>query len=246
MSLAAAVFTPLLVTHVAAGAVALVSGLIAMASRKGAGGLHAKAGNAFCLSMSAMAVSAAILTAWEPDRLSLGAAIWTFYLVHSSRQAAQMRGATSRRPPWQLMAIGLAATLLIAHGAMMANRAPDGAFEGSGTAGYLAFGSAAAVSLLLDLSLLLRAPLSARHRLARHLWRMLAACFLAVTSLFLGQQDDVFPFMAGSPVLLAPSLLTLGALIFWLLRVHLARNWLGQRPAGRTGHNSPQPQKAST
>jgi hypothetical protein len=241
MTLADIVFTPLLVTHIAAGAVALVSALIAMAGRKGPGGLHARAGRVFYLSMSAMAVSAAILTSWQPDRLSLGAAIWAFYLVHTSRLAVQARGPAAAKPSWTLMAIGLASVVLFFHGAAMAQASPDRAFEGSGAAGYLIFGAAAAAALLLDLSLLLRAPLPARQRVARHLWRMLAACFLAVTSLFLGQQDDVFPFMVGSPVLFAPSLLTVGFLVFWLVRVRFARNWLGHRPAGR---NSLQSQKA--
>jgi hypothetical protein len=84
-------FLSLLVIHVASGFIALISGLGAMGSRKAASGLHAQAGNVFCLSMSAMTVSAAILTAWEPDRLTLGAAIWTFYLVHSARSAARQR-----------------------------------------------------------------------------------------------------------------------------------------------------------
>ena len=230
MSLSAIVLTPLLVVHIASGFFALLSGLGAMASRKGSDGLHARAGNIFYIAMSAMAISAAILTAWEPDRLSLGAAFWALYLVHTSRHAASARNGALGSPPPALIAIGLAAAILFLHGGVMAQLSPDGVFEGSDSVGYFIFGAGATASLLLDFSLRLRGRLSPRQRIARHLWRMSVAYFLAVTSLFLGQQDDVFPFMAGSPVLVLPTLLTLGFLVFWIVRVRFARNWLGHSP----------------
>jgi uncharacterized membrane protein len=245
MNLSAVFFTPLLVAHIVSGFMALLSGLVAMASRKGGDGLHARAGNAFFIAMSAMAISAAILTAWEPDRLSLGAAVWAFYLVHTSRHAARAKGGTLGSPTWGLMAIGLAASILFLHGGLMAQLAQDGAFEGSGPTGYFIFGTAATTSLVLDFNLRLRGRLSPRQRIARHLWRMLVAYFLAVTSLFLGQQDDVFPFMAGSPILLLPTLLTLGFLVFWIMRVRFARNWLVHRELPRPNYNSPQTQEVS-
>ena len=80
---------------------------------------------------------------------------------------------------------------------------------------------------LFDLSLFWRRKLQPRQRVARHLWRMVMAYFLAATSLFLGQQDDVFPFMQGSPILLIPSLATLAFLTYWVVRVRFVRNWIG-------------------
>ncbi len=41
----------------------------------------------------------------------------------------------------------------------------------------------------------------------------------AATSLFLGQQDDVFPFMVGAPVLSISSLTMLDFLAYWLVKV---------------------------
>ncbi len=237
-------FLPLLVIHIASGAIALPSGLCAMASRKAGTGLHARAGHVFYLSMSSMAASAAILTAWEPDRLSLGAAIWTFYLVHSARDAAVARTVAIGPAARWFMPVGLAAFILFAQGGLMAEASPTGEFQGSAATGYLVFGTAALLSLLSDLYLRLRAPRrTPRQRITRHLWRMVMAYFLAATSLFLGQQDDVFPFMAGSPVLLLPSLLTLLFLLYWLARVRFTRNWLGHRTAHQPGGNAPQPQE---
>lgn len=218
--------------HILSGLVALTSGVVAMASRKAGGGLHAQAGRYFYFSMSMMAVSAAILTAWEADRLSLGAAIWTFYLVQTSRGAAVSRSGKLDASFRWLILIGMVATAVFLHGGRVALNSADGEFQGMPSAAYFIFGSVAALSVILDVSVIWRGRLATRQRIARHLWRMVVAYFLAVTSLFLGQQDDVFPFMAGSPILLLPSILTIGFLIFWITRIRFARDWMGNRQAG--------------
>lgn len=220
-------FLPLLVLHIAAGALALLAALIAMASRKRGGGLHARAGSLFVRLMSAMAASAVVLTWWEPDRLTMGAGLWTLYLVHTSQQAVRSRAGKLEGTGLLALIPGFAALLAFGDGALMAAQAQDGQFEGTGMAGFMVFGLFTALSLGFDASLIWRRALAPRQRVARHLWRMTTATFLAVTSLFLGQQDDVFPWMQGSPVLLVPSLLTLVFLLYWILRVRFARNWLG-------------------
>lgn len=213
---------PILVMHIVAGLAALTAGVVAMITRKRAAGLHSRAGTWFIWTMTAMALSAGVLTLINPDRLSLGAAVWTLYLVWTSRGAARSRDTGE----WPLIALGALAMGLFADGAWRAAAASTGEFEGSAPTAYLVFGSLTLWSLVLDLSLRWRPRLSARARIARHLWRMTMAFFLAATSLFLGQQDDVFPFMAGSPILLLPSLGTLLFMVFWLARVRFAKTWL--------------------
>lgn len=230
-------FSLLLVLHISAGSVSLTSALAAMASRKQAGALHARTGRWFVWSMSLMALTGAVLTAWEPDALTLGAALWTLSLVQTARLAAQRRDGRIDRKVLIAALPAAAAVAVLLHGAIKALGSANGSYLGTGLPGYVVFGSLAALSLALDASLLWRGPLSPRARIARHLWRMTLACFLAVTSLFLGQQDDVFPFMQGSPLLLIPSLLTLGFLLFWILRVRFARNWLGRSSARTTEEN---------
>jgi len=226
----ALVFVPLLALHILAGLAALTAGLVAMASRKRRGALHGRAGHAFVLSMTAMALSAAVLTIAEPDRLSLGAALWTIHLVLTSRSAAASpNGSTWRADRWAL-AMGLLAALALGHGGWEAAQRQDGAFQGASAAAYAVFGSGVLLTLVLDAWSYMRGRLPPRQRIARHLWRMTLAYFLAATSLFLGQQDDVFPFMQGSPVLLLPSALTLAYLVWWLAKVRFARHWLGAAP----------------
>ena len=112
-------------------------------------------------------------------------------------------------------------------GAVAATAAPGGELDGFPAPVFLAFGALAALGVLTDLLAHLGPALAYRNRIARHLWRMCVAYFLAATSLFLGQQDDVFWFMAGSPVLFAPSIATLGFMIYWLVRNRWPRRTRG-------------------
>ena len=65
-----------------------------------------------------------------------------------------------------------------------------------------------------------RGGLVGTARIARHLWRMCTALFIAVGSFFLGQ-PQVFPdALRNAPVLRAvPVFLVLGSLVFWMIRV---------------------------
>ena len=77
-------------------------------------------------------------------------------------------------------------------------------------------GSLAAVG---DLRLILNRGVTGATRVARHLWRMTVAFFIAANSLFLGQQQ-VFPkAVRDSGLLNAPALLILGLLVYWLCHV---------------------------
>lgn len=214
------IFPVLLTIHILAGTVGLAGGVLAMASRKAGAGLHRQGGLAYVYGMLTMCASAAVLTLWEPDRLTLVTAFFTPYLVLTSRRAAQSRlGDISR---WQtLLGAGCAAGYF--HGAWLAWSGGTGGFQGMAMEAFIAFGGLALLALLLDVNYAWRARDAFRPRLARHLWRMCLAYFLAATSLFLGQQDDVFPFMLGSPLLFVPSLATLLFMLFWVLRIRLAK-----------------------
>jgi hypothetical protein len=71
----------------------------------------------------------------------------------------------------------------------------------------------------LDLRMILRGGISGPPRLARHIWRMCTALFVATGSFFIGQ-PQVFPAaLRGSPILFSLGLAPLGFMIFWLFRV---------------------------
>ena len=97
---------------------------------------------------------------------------------------------------------------------------------------------AAIISLAagFDLKLILRRGIGGTPRIARHLWRMCAAWFIATGSFFLGQQRVMPEAVRGSPILLVLGLAPLAFLLFWLVRVRFGRRLraalaLGQGPA---------------
>ena len=79
--------------------------------------------------------------------------------------------------------------------------------------------------LLLSLHLtddLVRGTLSPRQRVARHLWRMCFAFFIATGSFFLGQQDVMPQAVRGSPILFVLAFAPFAIMIFWLVRIRMA------------------------
>jgi hypothetical protein len=96
-----------------------------------------------------------------------------------------------------------------------------------GAPGYI-FASIATFAAMLDLSVILRRGISGRQRIARHLWRMLIAFFIAAGSFFPGQLH-LFPEFVREirPVIILfiPAFSIIAIMIFWLLRVLLTRWW---------------------
>ena len=71
--------------------------------------------------------------------------------------------------------------------------------------------------------MLLRGGVFGRERIARHLWHMCFALYIAAGSFFLGQQKVLPAFLRGSPILFVPVILPLLLMIFWLVRVRVTK-----------------------
>ena len=70
--------------------------------------------------------------------------------------------------------------------------------------------------------MLVRRGVSGTQRLARHLWRMCFALFVAAASIFLARQRLFPALMRKTGMLLLLSFLPLILMIFWLIRVRFA------------------------
>ena len=105
----------------------------------------------------------------------------------------------------------------------LASQDPRGMLDGQPGLAFVMFiiiGSLAAVG---DLRLILNRGVTGAARLARHLWRMTVALFIAANALFLGQ-PQVFPkAVQKSGLLGVPALLILGLLLYWLGHVAWGR-----------------------
>jgi hypothetical protein len=73
------------------------------------------------------------------------------------------------------------------------------------------------------LKVILNRGITGAPRIARHLWRMCLALFVAVGSFFLGQQRVMPEYMQGSPWLSVPPLAVLATMLFWLLKLRFAK-----------------------
>ena len=203
--------------HIAAGLLALPAGTLAVAARKG-GRLHARAGTAFFGAMMVLGLTAAVL---EPLRTPTpGSPIGGFmvcYFVGTSWVAAKRRDGVTGR--FELGA-GIAALTMAA---LMLWGALTGAATPAGTGPIYLLSALCVLAGTLDLKAALARKLTGGQRIARHLWRMCFAFFVASGSFFLGQQDVLPAAVRGSPWLFLPAFAPFGVMAFWLVRLRFAK-----------------------
>jgi hypothetical protein len=203
--------------HVLAGSTALVAGAVAMSAAKG-GPLHRQAGLVFAVAMMAMAASGATMAARIHEWLSVGMGALTFYMVATSLLTVRRTVADSRG--WHFGLLAMAVGIAI-YGAVCASIAQGqgGRLGGMPAAGYVFFATIAAACALLDIRLLHAGAIAGKHRLARHLWRMGFAMFVATGSFFLGQADEFPEWLRITPLLVLPVLASVAFTPFWLVKV---------------------------
>ncbi|PWF48974.1 DUF2306 domain-containing protein [Massilia glaciei] len=225
----------LLYTHIGAGGVGLLAGAAAFVFRKGAA-LHRLAGKVFAVAMMVMAGIGACVAPFlpTPERASVVAGVLTFYLVLTSWTAVKRKPGQIGRFDYAMLLTSVGIVIAGACFFWLASNSPSGELDGQPGAAFVMFviiGSLAAVG---DLRLIMNRGVSGATRVARHLWRMTVALFIAANALFLGQ-PQVFPkAVQTSGVLNLPALLILALLVYWLCHVGYGahrRKRVGKRQA---------------
>jgi len=213
-----------LILHISGGCVGILAGATALFVRKGSP-LHRLAGNIFFVAMLTMSGIGACVAPFLPDRGSAVMGAFTFYLVASAwmtvRRKAGSAGAVEKA---LLCVVTVCAITDLTFGLQAANSA-TGALDGNSSALFFVFGSVMAFTAVADLRMILRGGVSGTQRIARHVWRMCFALFIATGSFFLGQQQVMPAFMHGSPVLVALGISPLPLMIFWLVRVRFTNRF---------------------
>jgi hypothetical protein len=209
---------PILVVHICAGLLGLLSGAAAMSFRKGSR-WHGVAGNLFFVAMLVMGSSAAYLG-------NVFGGLFACYLVATAWLTARRREGETSVFDWGGLLFALAfAVLALTRGIKMAQN-PKLSLNGvpAGMYGMLFFlGTVAVLAAMGDFRMLVRGGVFGASRVVRHLWRMCFSFFIATGSFFLGQQQ-VFPVAwRGAAVWFVPALLPLVLLIFWLFRVRFTK-----------------------
>lgn len=201
---------PILVIHICAGLVGLLSGAAAMSLRKGSRS-HGLAGNVFVVAMLVMGSSAAYLG-------NVFGGLFVCYLVGTAWLTARRRGGETSVFDWVALVFAMAFGVLTLMQGMEVAKSPKGSLNGVPAGMFFFLGSVGLLAAAGDIRMLARGVLGAK-RVVRHLWRMCFSFFIATGSFFLGQQQ-VFPaFLRGTKILFLLAILPLILMIFWLIRV---------------------------
>ena len=214
---------PLLVLHIAGGIIGLLSGYVAMVYRKGSRG-HRIAGDVFVVSMLTMGACASCLALMKHQSSNFFGGLVTFYLITTAWLTGRHHERKTSLFDWGAMVFAfvlgssmMTLGVLVARG-LLAKQ------PGVPLGMYFFMPSIVMLAAAGDLRMLARGGISGTARLARHLWRMCFAWFIATGSFFLGQQQAI-PHVLRQQALLVPlAIMPLALLIYWLLRLSLAKH----------------------
>lgn len=212
--------TPVLIVHICAAAVSLISGALSMLLRKGTD-RHRIAGNVFFIAMMVMSSTGAYIAATiDPRSISVIVGILTFYLVTTSWVAARRRsggtGMFDRIAMLVVLADGIAGVSI---GIQEANNPKIGMAPPI----YFVFGSIALLFAVSDVRMIARGGVVGAKRIARHLWRMCLAFLITVMSFYPGNARLFSQELRDTKLLFLPLILTAGMTIYWLCRVTFSK-----------------------
>lgn len=213
-----AIITP---AHVGIGVLAVASGAVALAARKGHT-VHVGAGRMF---LAALVASSALgaglgLMHLESHYITFHAGVLAMTLVASGWLAARGGDRIAAVAAWLVGLINLANAAALVVAGLLAQNAPDGLLLGFPAADYLFLSGMALLGVAGDANRIVRrTAFSERQRIARHLWRMCLGFFIAAGSAFTGPGASAFPdAVKESGVLVLPELIIISLMLFWLVR----------------------------
>ena len=227
-------YSAVLLVHICGGAVGLLSGTAAMTFRKGSA-RHVLAGKVFVASMLTMAAFAVYLAIVRHQPNNIGGGIFTFYLIGTAWLTARRRDGETIRLDWVALLIPLALGILTWMNGLKVVRSGASSQDGVPVGMSFFMGSVMLLAAAGDVRMLVRGGVFGAKRIARHLWRMCFALFIASGSFFLGPSNRplrllstvglgkyLSPALFGTTLYLILTLLPLILLIFWLVRIRFA------------------------
>jgi len=227
--------SPILIVHICAGSLALVSGAAAMSFRKGSR-RHRAAGKVFVGAMLTMAMAAVSIAVPKHEPGNINAGILTFYLVLTAWLTARRRDGETSKFDWILLFIPLVLGSLTIISGLEKLRIPGPPKDGVPAGMNLFMGSVMLLALVGDVRMLGRGGVFGSTRITRHLWRMCFGFFIATGSFFLGPANrplrflstiglhqQIFRTVLRLPVLIFLAFLPLLFLIFWMIRVKVTK-----------------------
>ncbi len=205
----------LLPFHILAGVLALVFGYVALYATKGAT-LHRRSGMLFVYAMVTLSLSGALMDAWKTRSISVNvvAGLMTFYFVTTGLLTVRPRAQESLWIDRAAVAFVLTVSVLafVAGLDMMRRGRPE-------TAPSFIFGIVGLLAATGDVRVLRGRVMQGARRIARHLWRLCFAMWVAAASFFWGPPRRV-PEAIRIPALQAVAvLLPVAVMLYWLWRL---------------------------
>jgi len=233
-------YSPILLVHICAGTLGLLSGTAAMSFRKGSP-RHVLAGRVFVVSMLTMAVVAVYLAIVRHQPNNIGGGILTFYLIGTAWLTARRRDGETSRFDWVLFLVPLALGILTWMNGVKVVRSGANSQDGVPVGMTFFMGSVMLLAAAGDARMLVRGGVFGTKRIARHLWRMCFGLFIAAGSFFLGPSNrplrllsaaglgqHLSPAFFSTGLYLILTILPLILLIFWLVRVRYTNAYKGK------------------
>ena len=212
-----------LIVHILAGGLGLISGYVALYSAKGAT-LHRKSGILFVYAMLAMSLLGMVIAAGRnvAPAINIPAGLLTSYLVITALLTVRppVAGARWLNPGLMLVALGVGLTDMTFAFEAFAN---GGKRNGMPAFPFIMFGVVGLLGSIGDLRMIRSGPLQGPSRLARHLWRMCFALFIAALSFFIGQAKVIPEPIRNRGLLALPVLAVLVTMLYWMVRVRRKR-----------------------
>jgi len=215
----------LLPIHIIAGLIAIAAGFVALYTVKGMK-RHRKSGTVFVYAMLVLAGTGATIAAIKSQPANVMGGLMSIYLVTTGVLTLRARDGAMRVIDAASLAAAIALAFLSTRLAFEIARSPTGTMNGLPPAPLFAFAAVATLGAIGDLRVILTRGLQGTQRIARHLWRMCFALFIAAGSFFSIRERvlRIFPEpLATAPMRALPIVLLFGAMFYWLWRVRRRR-----------------------
>lgn len=206
----------LLPIHILAGVLALVFGYPALFAAKG-GTLHRRSGTFFVYAMVTMSLTGAAIATLTSTTSSIIAGLLTFYFVTTGLLTVK----TVEAAGWwnrvaAIYAVGVGLLAFRAGIALSQTGRPE-------TIPMFIFGAMAMLGALGDARMMRAGGIHGPRKIARHLWRMCFAMWVAAASFFWGPPGRV-PAIINIPALLPiPVLAPIVVMLYWLWRIRVKK-----------------------
>lgn len=210
-----------LAVHFAAGLASIVAGATALLVAKG-DRLHKQSGLVFTWSMLVLGLTATAIGAYEGRPGQVFAGLLTTYMVFTAFTTVRTVPGVGRRFDIALLVVVSLCAAIMLYGGVREWLDPTIPVVGRPRiVPPLIGGSIALLAAIGDVRALHAGGLRGSRRLARHLWRMCLALFIATGSFFLGQMRFIPEPVRNVLVLLVMAFAPLAFLFYWMWRVRV-------------------------